>query len=99
MCVRVKASEVALRLRTFRRSTPPPPPPCHGFNPSSKYEPLPRFRHISSRVGSKVVVQGGLTKDFSKNGIIHTESEKERGSYKVGCLGELIGSCFIVAED
>ena len=27
------------------------------------------------------------------------EREKERGSYKVGCLGELIGSCFIVAED
>ena len=32
---------------------------------SSKYEPLPRFCHISSRVGSKVVVQGGRTKDFS----------------------------------
>ena len=49
------------------------------------------------------MVQGGLTKDFSKNGIIHTESgregERERRSYKVGCLGELIGSCFIVAED
>ena len=27
------------------------------------------------------------------------EREKERGSYKVGCLGELIGSCFIVVED
>ena len=45
---------------------------------SSNYEPLPRFRHISSRVGSNVVVQGGLTKDFSKNGIIHTESGRER---------------------
>ena len=33
---------------------------------SSKYEPLPRFYHISSRVGSKVVVQGGRTKDFSE---------------------------------
>ena len=33
---------------------------------SSKYEPLPRFYHISSRVGSKVVVQGGLTNDFSE---------------------------------
>ena len=33
---------------------------------SSKYEPLPRYDHISSRVGSKVVVQGGWTKDFSK---------------------------------
>ena len=26
------------------------------------------------------------------------EREIERMSYKVGCLGELIGSCFIVAE-
>ena len=33
---------------------------------SSKYEPLPRFYHISVRVGSKVVVQGGLTNDFSE---------------------------------
>ena len=33
---------------------------------SSNYEPLPRFCHISSRVGSKVVVQGGLTNDFSE---------------------------------
>ena len=33
---------------------------------SSKYEPLPRFDHISSRVGSKVVVQGGLTKEKSR---------------------------------
>ena len=28
---------------------------------STKYEPLPRMCHISGRVGSKVVVQGGLT--------------------------------------
>ena len=33
---------------------------------SPKYEPLPRFHHIYSRVGSKVVVQGGRTKDFSE---------------------------------
>ena len=33
---------------------------------SSEYEPLPRFCHISVSVGSKVVVQGGLTKDFSE---------------------------------
>ncbi|CAI8040316.1 Kelch domain-containing protein 2, partial [Geodia barretti] len=32
---------------------------------STKYEPLPRIFHISGRVGSKVVVQGGRTKDFS----------------------------------
>ena len=34
--------------------------------PHAKYEPLPRFRHISGRVGSKLVVQGGRTKDFSE---------------------------------
>ena len=33
---------------------------------SDKYEPLPRLDHISCRVGSKVVVQGGRTKDFSE---------------------------------
>ena len=33
---------------------------------SDKYEPLPRLFHISCRVGSKVVVQGGRTKDFSE---------------------------------
>ena len=32
---------------------------------STKYEPLPRIGHISGRVGSKVAVQGGRTKDFS----------------------------------
>ena len=41
---------------------------------SSKYEPLPRFYHISSRVGSKVVVQGGLTKDFSEKSRQHLSS-------------------------
>ena len=33
---------------------------------SAKYEPLPRYQHISGSVGSKVVVQGGRTKDFSE---------------------------------
>ena len=33
---------------------------------SAKYEPLPRYRHISGSVGSKVVVQGGRTNDFSE---------------------------------
>ena len=33
---------------------------------SAKYEPLPRCVHISGSVGSKVVVQGGRTKDFSE---------------------------------
>ena len=41
---------------------------------SSNYEPLPRFFHISSRVGSKVVVPGGLTKDFSEKSRQHLSS-------------------------
>ena len=44
---------------------------------SSKYEPLPRFYHISSRVGSKVVVQGGRTKDFSEKSRQHLSSVVE----------------------
>ena len=44
---------------------------------SSKYEPLPRFHHISVRVGSKVVVQGGLTKDFSEKSRRHLSSVVE----------------------
>ena len=44
---------------------------------SSKYEPLPRFHHNSSRVGSKVVVQGGLTKDFSEKSRRHLSSVVE----------------------
>ena len=43
----------------------------------SKYEPLPRFWHISSRVGSKVVVQGGRTKDFSEKSRRHLSSVVE----------------------
>ena len=44
---------------------------------SSKYEPLPRFCHISSRVGSKVVVQGGRTNDFSEKSRQHLSSVVE----------------------
>ena len=44
---------------------------------SSKYEPLPRFCHISSRVGSKVVVQGGRTKDYSEKSRQHLSSVVE----------------------
>ena len=32
---------------------------------STKYEPLPRYDHISERVGSKIVMQGGMLRDFS----------------------------------
>ena len=41
---------------------------------SPKYEPLQRFCHISCRVGSKVVVQGGRTKDFSEKSRQHLSS-------------------------
>ena len=44
---------------------------------SNKYEPLPRYWHISCRVGSKVVVQGGRTKDFSENSRQHLSSVVE----------------------
>ena len=44
---------------------------------SSKYKPLPRYYHISSRVGSKVVVQGGRTKDFSEKSRQHLSSVVE----------------------
>ena len=44
---------------------------------SSNYEPLPRFCHISCRVGSKVVVQGGRTKDFSEKSRQHLSSVVE----------------------
>ena len=42
---------------------------------SSKYEPLPRFYHISSR--RKVVVQGGRTNDFSEKSRQHLSSVVE----------------------
>ena len=44
---------------------------------SGKDEPLPRFNHISCRVGSKVVVQGGRTKDFSEKSRQHLSSVVE----------------------
>ena len=44
---------------------------------SDKYEPLPRLYHISCRVGSKVVVQGGRTKDFSEKTRQHLSSVVE----------------------
>ena len=39
-----------------------------------KYEPVPRYLHISCRVGSKVVVQGGRIKDFSEKSRQHLSS-------------------------
>ena len=42
-----------------------------------KYEPLPTFYPISCRVGSKVVVQGGRTKDFSEKSRQHLSSVVE----------------------
>ena len=47
------------------------------FSGSDNYEPLPRFGHISGRVGSKVVVQGGRTKDFSEKSKQHLSSVVE----------------------
>ena len=44
---------------------------------AAKYEPLPRFSHVSQSVGSKVVVQGGRTKDFSEKTQQHLTSVVE----------------------
>ena len=44
---------------------------------SAKYEPLPRFRHVSQCVGSKVLVQGGQTKDSSEKSRQHLSSVVE----------------------
>ena len=44
---------------------------------SAKYEPLPRLDHVSQSVGSKVLVQGGLTKDFSEKSRQHLTSVVE----------------------
>ena len=44
---------------------------------SAKYEPLPRFCHISECVGSKVLVQGGRTKDFSEKSRKHLSTVVE----------------------
>ena len=44
---------------------------------SADYEPLPRYGHISGRVGSLVVVQGGRTEDLSKESRQHLSSVVE----------------------
>ena len=44
---------------------------------SDDYEPLPRYDHISGRVGSLIVVQGGETKDFSEERRQHLSSVVE----------------------
>ena len=44
---------------------------------SDKYEPFPRYGHISCCVGSKVVVQGGRTNDFSEKSRQHLSSVVE----------------------
>ena len=44
---------------------------------SADYEPLPRSRHISGRVGSLAVVQGGRTKDLSEESKQHLSSVVE----------------------
>ena len=44
---------------------------------SAKYEPLPRICHVSQSVGSKVLVQGGRTKDFSEKSRQHLSSVVE----------------------
>ena len=44
---------------------------------SAKYKPLPRFLHVSQSVGSKVLVQGGRTKDFSEKCRQHLSSVVE----------------------
>ena len=41
------------------------------------YEPLPRYLHLSGRVGSKVVLQGGLTEDFPETSRQHLSSVVE----------------------
>ena len=44
---------------------------------SATYEPSPRYLHISESVGSKVLVQGGRTKDFSEKSQQHLTSVVE----------------------
>ena len=44
---------------------------------SADYEPLPRYGHISGRVGSLAVVQGGRTEDFSEESKQHLSSVVE----------------------
>ena len=47
------------------------------FSWPANYEPLPRFNHVSGRVGSKIVVQGGRTKYFSEESKQHLSSVVE----------------------
>ena len=44
---------------------------------SAKYEPLPRLYHVAERVGSKLLVQGGRTQDFSETSKQRLASEVE----------------------
>ena len=44
---------------------------------SGKYEPLPRYLHISESAGSRVLVQGGVTKNFSEKSQQHLTSVVE----------------------
>ena len=44
---------------------------------SARYEPLPRILHVSQTVGSKVLVQGGRTNDFSVTSREHLASVVE----------------------
>ena len=44
---------------------------------SADYEPLSRYQHISGRVGSLIVVQGGRTKNFSEESKQHLSSVVE----------------------
>ena len=44
---------------------------------TAKYEPMPRFAHVSQSVGSKVLVRGGWTKDFSEKSRQHLSSVVE----------------------
>ena len=44
---------------------------------TAKYEPMPRYGHVSQTVGSKVLVRGGRTKDFSKKSRQHLSSVVE----------------------
>ena len=44
---------------------------------SAEYEPLPRSYHISGRVGSLIVVQGGETKDLAEESKQHLSSVVE----------------------
>ena len=48
-----------------------------GSRSSTKYEPLPRSWHISECIGSKVLVQGGLTKDISEKSRQHLSTVVE----------------------